>query len=376
MKDNSIIIIFKIIKWTIKTVLVIFGIIPISRCSSGYSNKNGKITFKGKEITDKSFVVLNDEFAKDSSTAYYKERPFNYADVATFKALDEHYAKDKDKAYYCDEYREGQNYYLTKKQTIVTVLDAVPVSFVSINEGYAKDSKRGYFKGIGFPVKDVTSLAFLEGEFVKDQYQVYFRQRPVKDADVNTFRVLNMCYARDTAQIFYYGFHSDLYNGIHKIPCKAASFSMLEYPYSKDDESVFCVYTKIAGADVNSFSVIGNSFSKDINHVYMESKMLKDADAATFMIVPHDENSLDEFNYTKDKKNAFWKDKMLGELDISAFKALGLGYATDGKHIFYHAGIVKNADPVTFKVYENGNGDADAEDAKNKYLEGAKVVVE
>ena len=376
MKDNGIIICFKIIKWVIKTVLVIFGIIPISRCSSGYSKKDGKVTFNGKEINDKSFIVLNDAFAKDSSTAYYKERPFNYADVATFEALDEHYAKDKDKAYYCDEYREGQNYYLTKQQTIVTVQDAIPASFVSIKDGYAKDSKRGYFKGVGFNVKDVASLAFFQGEFVKDKYQVYFQQRPVKDADVNTFRVLNMYYATDTAQIYYFGFHSDLYNGIHKIPCQAASFTMLEYPYSKDNESVFCVYTKIAGADPNSFSVIGNRFSKDKNHVYMESKVLKDADAATFMIVPHDENSLDEFNYTKDKNHAFWKDKMLGELDISAFKALGLGYATDGKHIYFHASIVKNADPATFKIYEHGYGDADAEDVKNKYLEGEKVVVE
>ena len=74
---------------------------------------------------------------------------------------------------------EWQNYYLTKKQTIVTVQDAVPASFVSIKEDYAKDSKRGYFKGVGFNVKDVASLSVVQGQFVKDKYQVYFQQRPV-----------------------------------------------------------------------------------------------------------------------------------------------------------------------------------------------------
>lgn len=376
MRDNNIIFFFKVIKWAIKTVLVIFGIIPISRCSSGYNKKDGKVTFNGKEISDKSFVVLNDAFAKDSTTAYYKERPFSYADLATFEALDDHYAKDKDRAYYCDEYREGQNYYLTKKQTIVTVEDAEPASFVSIKEDYTKDSKRGYFKGVGFNVKDVAFLSVLQGQFVKDRYQVYFQQRPVKAADVNSFRVLNICYARDTARVFYYGYHNDVYNGINEIHCNAASFSILEYPYSRDNESVFYIYSKINGADANSFTIVGNDFSKDNNHVYFGSKILKGADPLTFMMVPHAENSLDEINYSKDQNHIYWKDKMLGEVNVAAFKVLGLGYATDGRHIYFQAGIVKNADPVTFKIYEHGYGDGDAEDAANKYLEGKKVYVQ
>ncbi len=367
---------FRLIKWSIKTVLFLTGLLPFFKCSSGYREKNEKVTFNGKEITDKSFIVLNDAFAKDSTTAYYKERSFSYADVATFEALDEHYAKDEDKAYYCDEYREGQNYFLTKKQTIVTVQNAIPVSFVSMKYDYAKDSKRGYFKGIGFEVQDVASLTIIKGQFVKDKYQVYFEQAPVKKADVNSFRILNNAYARDTSRVYYYGYHSERLNGIHEIPCKVASFILLEYPYSKDNESSFYVYTKINGSDAGSFSIVGNGFSKDKNHVYTESKILNGADAATFMIFPHDENSLDEFNYTKDKTHVFWKDKTFGEIDIVAFKELGWGYATDGRHIYYHTAIVKNADPSTFNIYEHGYGDADAEDAKNKYHEGIKVVVE
>lgn len=165
-------------------------------------------------------------------------------------------------------------------------------------------------------MQDVASLSFLQGEFVKYKYQVYFQQRLVKDADVNTFRVLNMCYARDTAHVYYYGFHSGLNNGIHKILCQASSFTILEYSYSKDDASIFCVYDKITGADVNTFSIVGNNFSKDRDHICKKSKPLKDADATSFMIAPHDEGSLDKLNYTLNKSPAFWKDKMLGKLDI------------------------------------------------------------
>ena len=65
---------FKFIKWTIKTILVITGIIPFTRCGAGYKQENGKTTFNGKEIVDKNFVVLSEEFAKDSTAAAAKAR--------------------------------------------------------------------------------------------------------------------------------------------------------------------------------------------------------------------------------------------------------------------------------------------------------------
>ena len=377
MKDNNIIIFFKVIKWAIKTILVLFGVIPLSRCSSGYKEKDGKVTFNGKEITDKSFTVLNDQFAKNDSAAYYKEYSISDADVKTFVALDKHYAKDNSSAYYCDEEREGQNYYLTKHSVIIKIRDVHSASFTILGDGYAgyaKDNKRGYIKGIGFDVKDAATLTTVDGRFVKDKYQVYFEQAPVKKADVNSFRILNNSYAKDTARIYYYGYHNELWNGIHEIPCNIASFTLLEYPYSKDNESAFYVYTKINEADAGSFSIVGNSFSKDKNHVYFETKILKGANAASFMIIPHEE-SLDDFNYTKDNNHIFYKDKMFGEVDMASFKVLGLGYAADNKHIYFHTSIVKNADPATFKIYAHGYGDADAEDAKNKYLEGLKVIL-
>src|SRR6186713_1828779 len=127
---------FKLLKWSIKTILLLTGILPLFKCSSGYREKDGKITFNGEEITDKSFVILSDEFGKDSTTVYYKEHAFRYADVASFTPVDEHYAKDKTAVYYCDEYREGQNYYLTKRQTILELRSVIPEHFSSLGHGY------------------------------------------------------------------------------------------------------------------------------------------------------------------------------------------------------------------------------------------------
>ena len=374
MKDNVILFI-KLIKWVFKSILVILGILPFSRCSSGYKEKDGKVFFNGKEITDKSFVVFSDEFAKSDSAVYYKSYCINGADIKTFVPLDAHYAKDKNTAYYCDEEREGQNYYLTKHSVIVKIKDVHSESFKLMGEGYegyAKDNKQSYLKGTGFQVKDVATLEIIDGQFLKDKYQVYFQQKPVKNADVYSFRVLQKSYAKDAARIYYYGYHNEANNGIHEIPANANSFTVLEYPYSKDETSAFHVFTKIAYSDANSFSVVGNDFSKDKNHVYFETKILKGADAASFIIIQHEE-SLDDFNFTKDKSHIFYKDKMMSVTDLNGFKVLGLEYSMDHKNVYHGTNIVKNADPKTFKVYDHGYGEEDAEDVNNKFLAGKKV---
>jgi hypothetical protein len=164
-------------KWIVKTMLMLTGILPLFKCSSGYKDEKGKITFNGKEITDKNFVVLNKSFAKDSTTVYYKEWPVGDADIATFEVVDEHYAKDKNKVYYCDEYREGQNYYLTKRQTIMEINNALPTSFEVIGYGYARDQAQAYFEGIAFKVKDITTLKSIDLHFAKDESQAYLNQR-------------------------------------------------------------------------------------------------------------------------------------------------------------------------------------------------------
>jgi len=375
IKNSSPVILFRIMKWCVKAVLVITGILPMARCGSGYREKDGRVTFNGEEITDPGFVVLNDVFAKSDSTAYYKRYSIPGADVATFTGLDKHYAKDKAAVYYCDEEREGQNYYLTKHSVIIKVKGARPSTFSILGEGYegfAKDDKRAYLKGVGFEVKDVTTLSIIDAQFLKDRYHVYFEQARVKGADPGSFRVLNNWYARDTSHVYYFGHHNELYNGIHEIPGDAATFTILDYPYSKDASAVFYVYTRIKDADPASFSVVGHNFSKDRNRVYLREKILPGADAATFMVFPNEE-SLDDINHTKDKYHVYWNDKQVTVADVAAFKPLGLDYGTDGKNVYYQTSMVKNADPATFKIYDHGYGEADAEDARSRYLKGVKL---
>jgi hypothetical protein len=361
------------IKWVFKTVLILTGVLPLFKCSSGYKENNGKVSFNGKEITDKNFIVLNDAFAKDSAVAYYKDSPITQADVATFTAIDEHYAKDIYRVYYCDEFRESQNYYLTKRKTINTVENALPGSFTLIGHGYAKDSFQAFFEGTAFRVQDISTLQSINREFVKDRVRAYFYLKPVSGSDGKSFEIINSNYAKDTANIYFYGHAGEVKSGIYRLPCDKASFRVLEYPFSKDTIDVFYENKKINGAHSASFMGLQYDFSKDKNHVYFMTRKIAGADAATFNVCKENELFTQDFYYAKDQTSVFWQDKKVKEADVDSFTPLGQGYGSDRVHVFYKAGIIKDADPTSFKVYPHGFGNADAEDTNNTYFEGIRV---
>jgi hypothetical protein len=365
---------FKLLTRFFKLILMLTGVVSFSRCGgSGYQQDGDKVTFNGEEVS-KDMKVLNDVFAKDSTTAYYKKYAIEGADLATFAAVDKHYAKDKNTAWYCDESRDGVNYYLTKHSVIIPIKDAEPASFVSLGDGYsgyAKDSRRGYFNGDGFAVADVATLEIVSGYFLKDKRQVYHGQAPIKGSDPETFRILDANYAKDTAQVYYYDFPNE--GGVTLIPADSRSFALLEHPYSKDATAVFYVNAKMKDADAATFSILGNNFSKDAHGVFFEDKKIPDADAATFTVLPEYENTTQELYFAMDGTHVFWKDKKIAGVDRATFKAIDFGYATDREHVFYRTTVVKDADPKTFKVYPHGFGNADAEDKNRKYSEGKKA---
>ena len=364
---------FKTIRWPVKTVLVLTGILSLVGCSSGYKEKNGKTTFNGKEINDKNFIVLSDAFAKDSTTAYYKEQPLQNVDVASFEALDIHYAKDKSKVYYCDEYREGQNYYLTKRQTILEIEKALPATFVSLDNGYAKDHLNAYFEGKRCPVKDVATFTSINAHFAKDSFQAYLNCQPVAGSDGKTFELMGDNFAKDRAHIYYYAYIGNGQHNICIVPCDKPSFQILDYRYSKDKTAVFFLGFTIAGADPKTFLISSSGYAKDQAAVYFGSKRINGANAATFEVYKENDSVGHDVVFAKDHSSVYMDDKKLGSADVLSFKVLGENYGSDRAHVFYKALIVKGADPNTFKVYPHAIGDADAEDIANRYHEGKKV---
>lgn len=363
---------FKFTRWIFKTIFLIIGAI-LFKCNS---DEKEKVTFNGKVITDKNFVVLNDQFAKDSTTAYYKSRSFSYADVATFEALDEHYAKDKNKVYYCDEYREGQNYYLTKRQTILEVKNVIPAEFVSLKNGYGKDNKNAWFEGRLFPVKDVNSLVSINNHFAKDDVSAYLNLTPVNRSDGKTFSLIDRNFAKDSSNIYYYGYTGEEQHNICILPCDRSSFQILDYRYSCDKSNVFFLGFRLKDAQPETFQILSEGYSKDRHSVYFQEKKIAEADPETFEVFKENDLYGHDVNFAKDKHFVFMDDKKIKDAEVSSFRVLGENYGSDNLYVYYKTGIVKNADPVTYNVYPHDMGDADSEDAKYKYHEGRRLALD
>ena len=366
---------WKLVKWSFRALLFLIGASPLFRCSSGYKTEDGKVTFDGEVITDKSFIVLSDEFAKDSTSAYYKRYPIPSTDLSTFTAVDEHYAKDNNKVYYCNEYREGQNYYLTKRSTILILHNANPQKFTSLGHGYAADGMHAWFEGTAFKVKDLASLKSMNSQFVKDDVQAYYNRKPVVGSDGKTFQTINSEYAKDTAHIYFYGFIGVAHSEIYAIPCDKATFEILDYPYSKDKTAVFFQGRKIKNAHAPSFKILGHGYGVDEHAVYYETTTLKDAHPAHFAPLKENDSTISDYRYAKDDQSVFLDQTKIKEADVSSFKILSLGYSVDSHHVYYKTKIVAGALPESFKTYQHGYGDADAEDSKHTYLEGEVVIV-
>ncbi|MHA4846035.1 DKNYY domain-containing protein [Flavitalea antarctica] len=357
----------------LKAVLFLTGAMSVSGCGSGYKQKDGKTLYNGEEIAAENLVVLNNVFAKDDSVAYYRGRVIEVADLNTFEAIDENYAKDLKRVYFCEQRREGQTYFTTKKATSNIVDGADPETFESIGGGYAKDKSHVFLEGEPFEVKDIATFRGISLYFSRDDSQVYFHGKPVTGSDGKTFEVINNHYAKDNRHVYYYGYPSDVKNGIYTIPCKLDGFKLLEYPYSTDGKSVFYENSLISKANAEHFERLTAGFSKDDKSVFFETKQIVGADPLTIKVLDQDAMNTQEFYFAKDRNSAYFKNFRLSQADPGSFKVLGLGYAVDSSKVYYMHNPVNSADSKSFEVHAHGYGESDAKDVRNEYLKGQSV---
>jgi hypothetical protein len=364
---------WKLFKVSCRLLFTLIGML-LFRCESGSTKKDGNITFHGMQFKASEFNELNGQFGKTSTNAYYKSRELSHVDIGSFTALDENYAKDKDTVYYCDEYREGQNYYLTKKQIILKIQNANAASFVSLQNEYARDRHHVYFKGVPLPVKDISTFTSINSYFAKDKITVYLNRKPISGSDGSTFELMEDHFAKDKNHIYYYGYIGDGRQNIATLPADPKSFVILDYRYSKDNKSVFFLGFKIKGADPASFTLLDEGYAKDNQSVYYEERRVANANASSFEVYKENGEFGHDVSYAKDATAVFMNEHTVAQADVQSFLVLGENYGRDKQNVYYKTKIVQKAIPETFKVYPHTFGNADSEDAKNKFHEGAIVL--
>lgn len=279
-------------------------------------------------------------------------------DFSTFKYFEIlNYYKDKNSFYY----RSDNDLKKIKSEIDVKSADKV----LELND-FVKDKNNLYYFSNGKINKinlniDVNSLVFFDNNsssyssYIKDRNNVYFvdnkngKVKIVKNADKNTFQIVNGNYGVDRKNVYYDGEKLDSV-GIEGL-------KIFDDNYLKDNKNVYEIYMtddekikiraiKNLNIDVASFEdIFKEVFYKDKNSVYyvdmtedkQELKKLEGADADTF----------EPGIFSKDKNSVYVDKQRLEGVSPKGFEILDndLDFIKDYKNVFY---LDRADDGITF----------------------------
>ena len=341
-----------------------------------YSNDfpDGEGFIKLPNIDRNSFITLSEEIGKDKNGVYYIDEKINGINPNKVKVIkkigQDNYILQSENNYYLT-FNSNSDLYDRKNDKIeAKKINNLNIDFSTFKYfgifNYYKDKNNLYYFSNGKIEKinlniDVNSLVFLDNNnssyssYIKDRNNVYFvdnkngKVRIVKNADKNTFQIVNGNYGVDRKNVYYDGEKLDSV-GIEGL-------KIFDDNYLKDNKNVYEIYTtddekikiraiKNLNIDVASFeNIFKEAFYKDKNSVYyvdmtedkQELKKLEGADADTFELGI----------FSKDKNSVFIDKQRLEGVSPKGFEILDndLNFIKDYKNVFY---LDRAEDGITF----------------------------
>ena len=343
-----------------------FGIISKDKNSVFIGNQ------KLKGVSSKGFEVLNDslDFVKDYKNVYYLDRESDgitykvevldtkEVDIPSFKFLGDSYNK---------YYRDKNNIYF-------------------LND---RDDKMKLEKLAGANLK---TFEIMDGNFARDDKNLYIFEYKVDGIDPKTFETLNYEMIKDKNGVYFLENISEE-NENSEIKTKKLNLKGLDLRsfkkvndsdyYFKDKNSIYYEDSgnlhKIESADLKTFKDLDYNFAKDKNNIYYKNKKLDGIDAASFEKI--------EFNFIKDKNGLYKIDEdeekneiklipINEKVNLENFEEIGGNYYKDDKNLYYFGENefkkIDGSDPNSFE-YDNENYTFIAKDKNNVYFDGEKV---
>ena len=251
-------------------------------------------------------------FHKVDGVWRYRDAPIPDADAATFVALSDRYAKDRARVWYADSYRDGREYFAVRHDRVRAIAGADPASFRPLARDYWRDAAAVYYEGARLAVRDVATFEPLDDGFARDRVAGYYQQQEIAGSDGATFAVVGAHYARDAARVHYAELATD-----------------------------------------------GSGTGPRVRAV-----ALPGAQPASFRAL--------EGGYARDDVQAWHRDRPLTR-DVATFAVLPFDYARAATSVWYRGEPVDGADPATFRTLPTPADDADAVDARARYLQGRRL---
>lgn len=393
MKENLLKILF-LFFWVGSIVNADIRVVPfyeIHGNSVYYRTENGLEKLQNSDA--KTFEILGYYIAKNKNNVYYKGTKMENVDSASVKTFGNFIGKDKNRVFYITGNEDikdadaesfeimGDTRYFRDKNNIFVIKYSNDFpdgegfiklpnidrnSFITLSEEIGKDKNNIYYFSNGKIEKinlniDVNSLVFLDNNgssyssYIKDRNNIYFvdnengKVKIVKNADKNTFQIVNGNYGVDRKNVYYDGEKLDSVG--------VEGLKIFDDYYLKDNKNVYEIYTtddekikiraiKNLNIDVASFeNILKGTFYKDKNSVYyidmtgdkQELKKLEGADADTF----------EPGIFSKDKNSVYVEKQKLEGVSPKGLEILDndLNFIKDYKNVFY---LDREDDGITF----------------------------
>ena len=155
---------------------------------------------KIKDIKIKNFEKLGQNYWKNENKIYYWDKKIENADIMSFKVLNQDYAKDKNHVYSGNEVIDTSP--LLGKIKNPETFEFLP-NGIRYDTLYGKDKYNVYYINnimsncfdsyyFIYEVKGINKdkVEVLDGWFIKDDKNIYFKGKILEDGDYNTFELL------------------------------------------------------------------------------------------------------------------------------------------------------------------------------------------
>ena len=180
-----------------------------------------------------------------------------------------------------------------------------------------------------------------------------WRRKPVKGAQIESFRFYRNGFAKDRNHCYHLGRRLAGGNG--------STFRSLNFCYVTDGVFVWTVGGKVKDADASTFAVCDDGFqdvgggvrsakgyAKDRNRVYYFSgygkpNWIRKASPDSFV-------SLNLGYYGKDANHVFYERFTIARADVASWRMIGSDYSCDRKRVYYSGREIAGADSDSFEV--------------------------
>lgn len=240
--------------------------------ADNYTIKKKKVYFEGKEIPEadaKSIKVLSPIYMRDATQVFCEDSLIEDADPETFEVIDDTTALSRDAKHVF--------------AACFTVKGADPASLVHLGGSYISDNKAIYCS-FGKLKCDYDSFEMIGQHFAKDKDHIYWSTKKVKDADMQSFHLLdevNEGIPDDDHHSEWAADKNSIYNanGLTRLKTDGATLQVLNHLYAKDKDRVFCFAGwldgrehVLRGADPESFAVVEGGIACDDKAYYLDGE--------------------------------------------------------------------------------------------------------